>query len=220
MKRITIIAGHYGSGKSEISVNLAINKKIDYIVDLDIINPYFRSRGLQDLFDEHGIHLVESTVKGMLNSDMPYVSGEGKVPFLNKDITAIYDLGGTENGAKVLIQFMDYVSDFEEIDFLVAINTFRPETADVKKILHTITLLEAQTQLKVTGLINNTNLINETTEEDLILGEQTLLEVSETLNVPIIYTVVEEHKNFTHQFMGERINLIRYVARRWTLGGK
>lgn len=220
MKRITIIAGHYGSGKSEISVNLAINKKIDYIVDLDIINPYFRSRGLQDLFDQHNIHLVESTVKGMLNSDMPYVSGEGKVPFLNKDITAIYDLGGTENGAKVLIQFMDYVSDYDEIDFLVTINTFRPETSDVKKILHSITLLEAQTQLKVTGLINNTNLIDETTQDDVIHGENTLLEVSEKLQVPISYTVVEEHKNFTHQFQGERIQLIRYVARKWTLGGK
>lgn len=220
MKRITIIAGHYGSGKSEISVNLAIDKKIDYIVDLDIINPYFRSRALQGLFDEKGIHLVESTVKGMLNSDMPYVSGEGRVPFVNKDITAIYDLGGTENGAKVLIQFMDYVDDVDEIDFLVSVNLFRPETATKKDILHTITLLEAQTQLKVTGLINNTNLMKETVEQDVIDGEEVLLEVSKELNVPIMYTVVEEHKKFTYPFVGERINLIRYVAQKWTLGGK
>lgn len=220
MKRITIIAGHYGSGKSEISVNLAIDKKIDYIVDLDIINPYFRSRGLQDLFDEKGIHLVESTVKGMLNSDMPYVSGEGRVPFVNKDITAIYDLGGTEHGAKILIQFSEFITDVDEIDFLVALNTFRPETATTKDILHTITLLEAQTQLNVTGLINNTNLINETTEQDVIDGEKVLLEVAEKLQVPIMYTVVEEHKDFTYPFIGERINLIRYVAKKWTLGGK
>lgn len=220
MKRITIIAGHYGSGKSEISVNLAIDKQIDYIVDLDIINPYFRSRALNDLFEEKGIHLVESTVKGMLNSDMPYVSGEGKVPFLNKDITAIYDLGGTENGAKVLIQFTEYITDFEEIDFLVAINTFRPETATKKDILHTITLLEAQTQLRVTGLINNTNLIDETEETDVINGEAIIKSVSEELNVPIMYTVVEENKEFQHNFEGERINLKRYVARKWNLGGK
>jgi len=215
LKRITIIAGHYGSGKSEISVNLALNNKIDYIVDLDIINPYFRTRALDGLFEEHGIHLVESTVKGMLNSDMPYVSGEGAIPFVNKNITAIYDLGGTENGAKVLIQFLDRATDFENSDFLCTVNIFRPETATVEKIKHTITLLEAQTQLRITGLINNTNLIDETQEEEVIEGERILKEVSKQLGIPIVYTVVEEHKNFTYAFEGERITLNRYVARKW-----
>jgi Mrp family chromosome partitioning ATPase len=215
MKRITIIAGHYGSGKSEISVNLALLNKVDYIVDLDIINPYFRSRALDDLFTENGIKLVESTVKGMLNSDMPYVSGEGAVPFVNKNVTAIYDLGGTENGAKVLIQFLHRTDDYSDVDFLVSVNTFRPETANSELILKTITLLEAQTQLKVTGLINNTNLIDETEESDVIHGEEVLKEVSNKLGIPIVYTVVEEHKNFTYQFMGERITLSRYVARKW-----
>jgi len=215
MKRITIIAGHYGSGKSEISVNLALNNKVDYIVDLDIINPYFRSRALDDLFKENNIKLVESTIKGMLNSDMPYVSGEGVVPFVNKDVTAIYDLGGTENGAKVLIQFLDRLEDPENVDFLCSVNIFRPETADAKLIEKTITLLEAQTQLRITGLINNTNLIDETSEEDLIRGEEILQEVSKDLGIPIVYTVVEEHKNFTYQFAGERLTLSRYVARKW-----
>jgi len=215
MKRITIIAGHYGSGKSEISVNLALNNQVDYIVDLDIMNPYFRSRALDDLFTEHGIKLVESTVKGMLNSDMPYVSGEGAIPFINKNVTAIYDLGGTENGAKVLIQFLDRTDDYSDVDFLVTVNTFRPETANSDLILQTIVLLEAQTQLKVTGLINNTNLMDETTLEDVIHGEEEIKKVSEKLGIPIVYTVVEEHKNLTYPFMGERINLIRYVARKW-----
>lgn len=215
MKRITIIAGHYGSGKSEICVNLALKHKPDYFVDLDIINPYFRTRALDTLFEEHGIHLVESTVKGMLNSDMPYVSGEGAVPFVNTDLTAIYDLGGTENGAKVLIQFLDRATDFENIDYLCTVNIFRPETATAEKILHTITSLEAVPQLKITGLINNTNLIDETTEQDVIRGEEIIKEVSKQLGIPIVYTVVEEHKNFTHAFEGERITLNRYVARKW-----
>lgn len=216
MKRITILAGHYGSGKSEISVNLALNNKIDYIVDLDIINPYFRSRALNELFEEKGIHLVESTIKGMLNSDMPYVSGEGVVPFVNKELTAIYDLGGTENGAKVLIQFTDRITDIENIDFLACLNIFRPETATADLILHTITLLEAQTQLKITGLINNTNLMHLTTEADIIEGERIISEVSSKLNVPILYTVVEEtKKDFNYKFEGERLVLSRYVARRW-----
>lgn len=216
MKRITIISGHYGSGKSEISVNLAISKKIDYLVDLDIINPYFRSRGLAEMLDKENIHLVESTIKGMTGSDLPYVSGEGVVPFINPDITAIYDLGGTENGARVLIQFLDRVKDINEIDFLCSVNIFRPETADVKGILDTIAMYEAETQIKVTGLINNTNLINETAEEDIIRGEGILKEVSKILNIPIVYTVVEEtRKDFNYKFSGERINLIRHIAKKF-----
>lgn len=215
MKRITIIAGHYGSGKSEISVNLALNNKVDYIIDLDIINPYFRTRALDSLFEENNIKLVESTVKGMLNSDMPYVSGEGVIPFVNKDVTAIYDLGGTENGAKVLIQFLDRMDDINEIDFLCSVNIYRPETATADLIMKTITLLEAQTQLRITGLINNTNLIDDTVEQDLIDGENILKEVSDKLHIPIVYTVVEEHKDFTYDFIGERITLNRYVARKW-----
>ena len=216
MKRITIISGHYGSGKSEISVNLAIQKKIDYLVDLDIINPYFRSRSLDSLLEEHNIHLVESTVKGMLGSDLPYVSGEGVVPFVTPNITAIYDLGGTENGARVLIQFLDRVKDINEIDFLCSVNIFRPETSNAEKILQTISMYEAVTQLKITGLINNTNLMNETTEEDIINGEKVLIEVSKKLNIPILYTIIEENNtNYKYNFLGERLVLTRYVAKRW-----
>ena len=217
MKRITIISGHYGSGKSEISVNLAIQKNIDYLIDLDVINPYFRSRSLDGLLEENNIHLVESTVKGMIGSDLPYVSGEGAVPFINPDITAIYDLGGTENGVKILIQFLDRVKDFNEIDFLCSVNIFRPETSDVKHILQTISMYEAVTELKVTGLINNTNLINETKEEDIIKGEKILREVSNKLNIPILYTVIEEEKDvlYKSKFLGERLVLTRYVAKRW-----
>jgi hypothetical protein len=215
MKRITIIAGHYGSGKSEISVNLALKNNIDYFIDLDIINPYFRSRALDGLFKDNNIKLVESTVKGMLNSDMPYVSGEGVIPFVNKNVTAIYDLGGTENGAKILIQFLDRLDDPSEVDFLCSINIYRPETTTPELILQTIVLLEAQTQLNITGLINNTNLIDETTEQDIIDGQNVLEVVSKKLGIPIVYTVVEENKNFTYEFAGERITLSRYVARKW-----
>jgi hypothetical protein len=215
MKRITIISGHYGSGKSEISVNLALNNKVDYIVDLDIINPYFRSRALTDLFEEHGIHLVESTIKGMLNSDMPYVSGEAAVPFVNTDITAIYDLGGTENGGRVLIQFVDRIKDLENIDLLYVVNIFRPETATTKLIIDAIGKLEGEAQLKVTGLINNTNLMHLTTVDEVLEGERVLKEVSKELGLPIKYTVIEETHTFDQKFEGELIILERLVAKKW-----
>ena len=215
MKRITILAGHYGSGKSEISVNLAINNPIDYIVDLDIINPYFRSRALNELFEEKGIHLVESTMKGMLNSDMPYISGEAVIPFVNEDITAIYDLGGTQNGGRVLIQFRERIKKLEDIDLLYVVNIFRPETDSIEKIIKEIGLLEGEAQLKVTGLINNTNLMSYTTVEDLINGQNILLKVGEELNIPIKYTVMEESHDFKGSFEGKFITLKRLVAEKW-----
>ena len=216
MKRITILAGHYGSGKSEICVNLALKYKLDYLVDIDIINPYFRTRALYEMFKEVGITLVESTIEEKPNSDMPYISRKGVIPFIRKDITAIYDLGGTENGAKVLIQYADSIKDLSEIDYICVINIFRLETSSVEKILETITLLEAQTQLKITGLINNSNLINETVEQDIIDGEVIIEEVSRKLNITILYTVVEEsRKNYKHDFLGERLILTRHVAKKW-----
>lgn len=215
MKRITILAGHYGSGKSEISVNLAINKQVDYIVDLDIINPYFRSRALHELFTTHDIHLVESTIKGMLNSDMPYVSGESVIPFVRSDISAIYDLGGTENGGRVLIQFRDRMRDLDEIDLLYVVNIFRPETDSVKKIIDAIHLLEGESQLRVTGVINNSNIMQYTTLEDVVKGQEILKEVTKELNIPIKYTVIEEHHHFDFEFEGEFLKLKRLVAEKW-----
>jgi len=215
MKRITIIAGHYGSGKSEISTNLAFQKHIDYIVDLDIINPYFRSRALNEEFEERGIHLVESTIKGMLNSDLPYVSGEAAVPFVNPKINAIYDLGGTKNGGRVLIQFKDRIRNRDEIDMLYVVNKYRPENDSAEKVIKAIQDLEGEAQLRVTGLINNTNLMQHTTVEDILDGEKLCQEVGQNLDLPIVYTTVEKSTGINHPFAGETIIIERVVAQKW-----
>ena len=215
MRRITIIAGHYGSGKSEISTHLALKHKVDYFVDLDIINPYFRTRALAKLFESHGISLVESTIKGMKNSDMPYVSGEGVIPFINENLTAVYDLGGTENGGRVLMQFRERMRNLDDIDLLYVVNIYRPYSDNPIAIKRAIKLLEAETQLPVTGLINNTNLMEYTTEEDVFKGQKILRQVGKDLNLPIVYTVVEEHHTFKGPFDGEQIILQRLVAKEW-----
>ncbi|MCF7926263.1 MAG: ATP-binding protein [Candidatus Izimaplasma sp.] len=212
MKRITIIAGHYGSGKSEICTNLAFKHKVDYIVDLDIINPYFRTRSLHQEFEDAGIHLVESTIKKKLSSDLPYISGESAIPFLNKELTAIYDLGGTENGGRVLIQFSDKIDHFEDIDLLYVVNIFRMETNTVAKIVKSIKNLENEAQLKVTGLINNTNLLKETTEEMIKEGETILTSVAKELDLPIVYTVIHESLDQQKDYSGKVIRLKRLIA--------
>ncbi len=219
MKRITIIGGYYGSGKSEIVAHLALQHNINYVVDLDIINPYFRTRALHDEFVKNDIKIVESTIKNASGSDLPFISGEGRIPFVRKDVTAIYDLGGTELGGKVLIQFKDFIDDVSDIDFLCVVNIYREETSDVKGIINMVQKLEGASQLKVTGIINNTNLINETTLEDIKKGEEVILNACKELGLDIKYTVTLKPKNFDYQFRGTQINLERLVAKKWHLGG-
>ncbi len=215
MKRITILAGHYGSGKSEIAVNLAIEESINTLVDIDIVNPYFRSRALRKLLNDHGVQVIESTIENSTGSDLPFISAKGSHPFINKDLRAIYDLGGTELGAKVLMQYRDFIQDREAIDLLVVINVFRPETATVEQIIESIKKLEDTGQIKVTGLINNTNLMDETTEVMILQGEAIIAQVAEQLSLPIRYTFIEETVKTKTHFMGENKSLIRHVAKHW-----
>lgn len=215
MKRITILTGHYGSGKSEIAVNLAIDESQQYLVDLDIINPYFRSRSVRDLLESHGVKIIESTIENATGSDLPFISSKGSRPFVNKDLTAIYDLGGTKHGSKVLIQYRSFIDDIHDIDFLVVVNKFRQETDSAEKTLAMIEELEATSQLKVTGLINNTNLMDYTDESTIREGETMLKEVSKALDIPIVYTFIEEHVKTTKVFAGENRTLVRYLAKRW-----
>lgn len=215
MKRITILTGHYGSGKSEIAVNLAIKDSLDVLVDLDIINPYFRSRSLRKLLEKNGVNLIESTIENAAGSDLPFISAKGSRPFVNKELRAVYDLGGTKHGAKVMMQYRDFIKEIDTIDFLVVVNIYRPETDSVEKILSMIETLEASSQLKVTGLINNSNLMDYTDEAVIKKGERLIKKVASTLNIPIKYTFIEEHVKTNTVFLGENRILIRYLAKAW-----
>src|SRR5690554_6078317 len=100
MKRITFITGHYGSGKSEFAANMAITHKVDMVVDLDIINPYFRSRELFRLMADNNIKLISSPLKDKPGSDLPYIDKEVFSPFSDPAARAIIDLGGDRPGAR------------------------------------------------------------------------------------------------------------------------
>ena len=214
MKRITILTGHYGSGKSEIAVNMALDDQLDTLVDLDIVNPYFRSRSVHELLGKHGVDLVESTIERSLGSDLPFISAKGSRPFYDKHTTAVYDLAGTVAGAKILMQYGDIIAP-GEIEFLAVINIFRMETATAKQIIRLIGDLEGAANLKITGLINNTNLMHETTEAHIIEGEAVIKTVSKHLGLPITHTFIEETVNTDRVFEGENRKLVRYLAKKW-----
>ncbi len=210
MKKITFIVGHYGSGKSEFSINYAINKGMEMIIDLDVVNPYFRSREVEDILSKHNIELAASPLEKSSGSDLPFVSSKMYFPFY-QEINAIYDLGGNDVGAKLLRQFSELVKDYE---MYLVINIYREETENKEKIIQMINQIEGSSGLSVTGLINNTNLLRQTTIEDVLLGEKIVKEVSKDLKIPIVFTSVKEDLA-NNKFAGEVLPLKLYLRKKW-----
>ena len=200
-KRIRIITGYYGSGKTEFAVNYAYKMAREVarpaIADLDIVNVYFRSREKTKEMEEAGIEVISSSVVED-NCDMPALSSKITVPFLDKSYDYIIDLGGSEVGAKVLGRFGDLI-DKSEVDFFMVVNIFRPETGNEDEIIHQMRLLEQMSGFKITGLVNNSNLIHETRVEDILEGDAYLKRVSELTKIPIRYTtcMVDEVQQYS-----------------------
>lgn len=187
--RIRIIIGHYGSGKTEFAVNYAINlakenKKVA-LADLDVVNPYFRSREKKELMENYEIKVISSYVKGS-GADLPSVSADIMGPLQDKSYDVILDVGGDSVGARALGRFKDYFIP-GEYDMFCVVNTNRYETQDVDGVLRHIESIEKTSRAKVTGLVNNTHLLRETTVEDVLKGQEVCKKVSETLNIPIKY---------------------------------
>ena len=214
MKNITFLTGYYGSGKTEIAVNLAIQKKFDMVVDLDIINPYFRSRELEEELKEYGIQTISSDLDYKSHIDLPYISKKIFIPFHNQKIKAVFDLGGNDLGAKLLRQFKDYTD--RNVDLFIVVNIFRQETSNATKIIELINKIEGMGGFLVTGLINNTNLLKETTLSDILEGQNILKEVSLKTGLEVKYTSIWEGFDFdTSEILGEVIKIKLFHRKDW-----
>lgn len=190
MKRITAIVGHYGSGKTEFSVNLVMDLKKQYekvaILDMDIANPYFRSRERQAFLEEQGIDIHHNSFGYDITEDLPALSATLKAPLENKEFITVADIGGDDSGARVLNQFRKYFIT-EESTMLCVINANRPETDHVEGAVSHIQRIQMETGIKIDGLINNTHLLRETTVDEVIKGYELCREISQQLEIPIVY---------------------------------
>lgn len=193
-KRIKIISGHYGCGKSELAVNwayqLAINGFKVAIVDLDVVNPYFTSRGISDKLEEKGIRVFGPSKKLTL-ADVPALPPEIYSVFEMNDSEVIFDLGGDAAGGKVLGFFYNYLKNIE-YDFFYLINVNRPFTTDFDGLYEFYKKIENATRLKFNYLINSTHLLYETSIEDIKNGYKIALEFSEKTGVPFAFNVVPD----------------------------
>ena len=182
--RKIIVTGHYGSGKTEFSVSLAMLLAADTagknaIIDLDIVNPYFRSRERRDELEEAGIAVYGSMYKAEIAAEIPALGASVRVPLEDSSCRVIVDVGGNDSGALVLNQFTKYFTD-DETTVLAVINANRPETRGIDGALKHISAIEDAIKLTVTDIVNNCHLLRETTAGSVIKGYELCAMICET----------------------------------------
>ena len=195
MKRVTLILGHYGSGKTNIAVNLALAYREERekvaIADLDIVNPYFRTKDSIDLLREKGIRLIVSEYANS-NVDIPALPQDMYAVTDDKSLTCILDIGGDDRGALVLGRLRPAIIAEDDYEMLLVINMYRPLTADPASTVEVMHEIEAAANMRCTGIINNSNLGRETTAEDVLASIPYAEEVSRLTSLPIVMTTAEE----------------------------
>ncbi|MBQ9782539.1 MAG: P-loop NTPase [Clostridia bacterium] len=193
-KRITIISGHYGSGKTNIAVNLVVDLKKQQnkvaICDIDIVNPYFRTKDSEELFNQKGIRLICSAYANS-NVDIPALPQDMYAVTDDKELYSILDVGGDERGALALGRLAPMINQ-EDYDMFYVINKFRPLTRDVNSALEVMKEIEDACKIKFTGVINNSNLGLETTADDVISSMDFANEFCKMVDLPLVFTSVDQ----------------------------
>ncbi len=184
MSNINIIVGHYGSGKTEFSINLAVKTHSNVLVDLDIVNPYIRSADARGDLARLGIDVIASEYVNT-NVDVPALPAEIYSVFYG-DKKSVFDVGGDDDGAVALGRFHDKF-DACGYEMLMVYNANRPLTTTADDIIEYMALIEQASSLKVTGLVNNTHIMQYTTARELLNGQKLGEEVYKKTGVPVKY---------------------------------
>lgn len=194
-KRITLLCGHYGSGKTNVAVNMAFMLKKQRervaIADLDIVNPYFRTKDSSDDFADNGIRLICSEFANS-NVDIPALPQDMYAITDDKDLSVIIDVGGDDRGALALGRLSHKIIEENNYEMLMVINCFRPLTRDAESTLEVMREIERAGRIKFTGIVNNSNLGEATTADDVLASVQYAKQVSELSSLEIVCTTVEK----------------------------
>lgn len=205
MKRITILAGHYGSGKTNIAVSLALKMKKDgidtVIADLDIVNPYFRTKDSLAELNEAGIRLISSEYANS-NVDIPALPQEMYAVVDDKSRYYIVDLGGDDRGAYALGRYADRINEEGNYEMLFVFNKYRPLTPDAESAMEVMAEIEAAAGVKFTGIVNNSNIGPMTDEAALAASFPECERLCELSGLPLRFTSVD--KKIYEGIMGDR----------------
>ena len=187
-KRLTLFAGHYGSGKTNIAVNYALalakeGKKV-CIADLDIVNPYFRTADSKAVLEESGIDLVSPQYANS-NVDLPALPAESYRLVQDKETYGVMDIGGDDRGAYALGRFTPFIKEENDYRMVFVFNGFRPLTRTAEDALEIMKEIEAACGLQFTCIVNNSNLGSETTAELFLETVKTAEELSQLSGLPL-----------------------------------
>ena len=194
-KRITIFCGHYGTGKTNVAVNLALALKARgeavTVADLDIVNPYFRTMDSADAFEHAGIRLICSRFANS-NVDIPSLPPDLYAITDDRETRMVLDIGGDDSGATVLGRLAPAILAEDSFEMWMVVNQYRPLTRDVPSTLEVMEEIAAASGLPFTGVVNNSNLGADTTEETVLSSVLYGQEVAKACGLPLIMTTVEE----------------------------
>ncbi|MDE6881177.1 MAG: hypothetical protein K2P20_07440 [Oscillospiraceae bacterium] len=194
-KRITLFAGHYGSGKTNIAVNyvrlLSREGKRTAIADLDIVNPYFRTKDTARELEESGVELISPQFANT-NVDLPALPAEAYRLVQDRELYAVLDIGGDDRGAYALGRYTPFI--LEEGDYRMAFvaNPYRPLTRTPEEALAVMREIEAAGGLPFTCIVNNANLAHETTIHTVLDSLPYMQKLSELSGLPVWLTSAEE----------------------------
>lgn len=194
-KRITIFCGHYGSGKTNIAVNFALHLKQTHekvaIIDLDIVNPYFRTLDSRTELESAGVELICSDYAGS-NLDIPALPAAMQRPIADHRYACVLDIGGDDQGAVALGRFAEQIKAEGDYEMLFVASFFRPLTRTAEEALEVMRDIENACHLPFTGIVNNSNIGDATAVEDILESGKKARELSELSGLPLVMTTVRE----------------------------
>ena len=194
-KRITLLSGHYGSGKTNIAVNMALKLGAQRdrvaIADLDIVNPYFRTKDSSDKLSDNGIRLIVSEFANS-NVDIPALPQDMYAITDDKDLSVIIDVGGDDRGALALGRIAKQIIEENDYEMLMVVNCYRPLTRDAVSTIEVMREIECAGHIPFTGIVNNSNLGAITTADDVLNSVDYANEVAKLSGLPVVCTTVDE----------------------------
>lgn len=212
---LTAITGHYGCGKTEFAINYALSKRAEglpvTIADLDIVNPYFCTRERKQTLEELGLRVIVSL--GGMQIDIPALPAEILTMF-EDNVCGIMDVGGDSVGARVLAR---YEKDFARTphELLCVLNFNRPEVGTVERAIDYIGAIEQSSHLIVTGLVNTTHLLGDTSIEDIMRGADLSKKVASITGIPLRYNTAPRRLLKQAQNIGDLFLMDIFMNKPW-----
>ena len=195
-KRITILCGHYGTGKTNVAVNyalaLAAAGEAVTVADLDIVNPYFRTLDSANDLEAAGVRMICSRFANS-NVDIPSLPPDLYAITDDKSRRVVIDVGGDDSGAMVLGRLAPAITAEDSYAMWLVVNRYRPLTPDIPSTVEVMREIEAASGLRFTGIVNNSNLGAETTADTVLASAAYAEELSAATGLPLVATTVAEH---------------------------